>query len=320
MKYFTIILFLYVKASTFAQTGIGTTTPHASAQLEVSSTTKGFLPPRLTTGQRDAIANPADGLIIYNTTTNTLEYKTASAWVSLISNPNGVNSGEMQYWDGSAWVVIPSSTNDGAILTVVDGIPTWVDGTQPVQSVTSSNGVIWMDRNLGASQVATSTTDANSYGDLYQWGRGTDGHQLRTSGTTTVLSSTDAPGHAYFITTGFSYGDWRSPQNDNLWQGVNGLNNPCPNGYRLPTVAEWEAERATWSSNEAAGAFASLLKLPAAYARDSREDGPINDWYDYGSYWSSSMNAEYLEFDDGDASVKMSNSRADGYSVRCIKD
>ncbi len=41
--------------------------------------------------------------------------------------------------------------------------------------------------------------------------------------------------------------DWRSPQNDNLWQGVNGINNPCPSGYRLPTEAELEAERLSWS-------------------------------------------------------------------------
>jgi hypothetical protein len=39
-----------------------------------------------------------------------------------------------------------------------------------------------MDRNLGASQVATSSTDPASYGDLYQWGRPADGHQIRTYG------------------------------------------------------------------------------------------------------------------------------------------
>ena len=61
-----------------------------------------------------------------------------------------------------------------------------------------------MDRNLGASQVATSSDDAASYGDLYQWGRGTDGHQIRTSATTTTLSSADVPGHGNFI---LSYND-----------------------------------------------------------------------------------------------------------------
>ena len=72
---FTILVAFLITVCTFAQTGIGTATPDPSAQLEVSSTTKGFLPPRMTTAQRDAIIDPADGLIIYNTTTNILEYK-----------------------------------------------------------------------------------------------------------------------------------------------------------------------------------------------------------------------------------------------------
>jgi hypothetical protein len=60
-----------------------------------------------------------------------------------------------------------------------------VDVTNP------TTGKTWMDRNLGATQVATSSTDAAAYGDLYQWGRGNDGHQCRTSSTTTELSATD---------------------------------------------------------------------------------------------------------------------------------
>ena len=99
-----------------------------------------------------------------------------------------------------------------------------------------------MDRNLGATQAATSSTDVDAYGDLYQWGRRSDGHQCRTSATTSTLSSTDQPAHGNFIIAPSSPYDWRSPQNANLWQGVNGINNPCPSGYRLPTEAELEAE------------------------------------------------------------------------------
>ena len=53
--------------------GLGTITPDASALLDVNSTTKGFLPPRMTTAQRAAISSPAKGLIIYNTTTDQWE-------------------------------------------------------------------------------------------------------------------------------------------------------------------------------------------------------------------------------------------------------
>ena len=51
----------------FAQTGIGTTSPHPSAQLDVSSNNKGLLTPRMTETERDAISSPADGLVIYQT-------------------------------------------------------------------------------------------------------------------------------------------------------------------------------------------------------------------------------------------------------------
>ncbi|WP_446008965.1 hypothetical protein [Candidatus Electrothrix sp.] len=52
-----------------------------------------------------------------------------------------------------------------------------------IPTVTSATGKVWMDRNLGASQVATLFDDTAAYGDLYQWGRPTDGHEQRDSGT-----------------------------------------------------------------------------------------------------------------------------------------
>jgi len=64
---------------------VGTTSPNDAALLEVSSTTKGFLPPRMTTAQRDAISTPPAGLMIYNTTTNKLNVRTASSWEAVTS-------------------------------------------------------------------------------------------------------------------------------------------------------------------------------------------------------------------------------------------
>ncbi len=184
-----------------------------------------------------------------------------------------------------------------------------------------TTGKTWMDRNLGASRAAISSTDTLAYGDLYQWGRDTDGHQVVTSSITSTLSNSDSPGHSYFITTSDNPHDWRSPQNDNLWQGVNGINNPCPSGYRLPTEAEWEAERQSWGSNDAAGAYASPLKLPVA-GRRLYYSGSLYEVGSRGEYWSStvySTNSLFLYFYSNNADIGNSH-RAGGFSVRCIKD
>jgi hypothetical protein len=66
--------------------GINTATPDASAQLDVNSTTKGFLPPRMATAQRNAIAKPTEGLMIYNTTTHKLNFFNGKSWEQVTSN------------------------------------------------------------------------------------------------------------------------------------------------------------------------------------------------------------------------------------------
>ena len=93
-----IILSIGVFANASAQSGIGTTTPDPSAKLDVSSTNKGFLPPRVTlTSTTDIITipNPATALLVYNT-------------------GNNVNlSAGYYYWNGTAWTKIG---NSGSIL------------------------------------------------------------------------------------------------------------------------------------------------------------------------------------------------------------
>jgi len=270
--------------------------PDSSAILDLNSTNKGFLPPRMTEAQKNSISNPAQALIIYQTD----------------------NSPGFYFFDGTTWqaMMAPPPSPYPAGTVYCNGSPT------DIVDVTSLTGKIWMDRNLGASQVATSSTDANSYGDLYQWGRAADGHQCRTSDTTYTLSSIDQPTHGDFILAPSSPYCWRSPQNDNLWQGTGGTNNPCPVGYRLPTDTELDAERASWgSNNNAAGAFASPLKLPVAGYRNA-SNGSLLDVGTYGLYWSStvsSTSSRYLFFHSTYAGL-FTYFRASGYAVRCLKD
>lgn len=198
--------------------------------------------------------------------------------------------------------------------------------TEIVDVINPVTGRTWMDRNLGASRKATSSTDTEAYGDLYQWGRFGDGHQCRTSGTTTTLATTAEPftGAAwdslFILATSIPF-NWLNTQDDNLWQGIDGINNPCPNGYRIPTITEWEEEANSWDEENATGGFNSPLKLTIGGARR----GSAGDTYFVGLsgyYWSStasSSNANRLNiFSDGISTV--TNSRASGYSVRCIKE
>jgi len=165
-------------------------------------------------------------------------------------------------------------------------------------------------------------TDTEAYGDLYQWGRLVDGHEKRTSPTTPTLSPNDVPGQGSFILAPSSPYDWRFPQNANLWQGIAGVNNPCPAGFRLPTDVEMNTERLSWSSQDDSGAFASPLKLVLAGYRGGHQDGGLIYSDTYGFYWSSMVDGTWsrgLVFSSG--YVKMEPSaRAAGFSVRCIKD
>ena len=200
-------------------------------------------------------------------------------------------------------------------LSVVISSSLMAQVTTVYNSITGEN---WMDRNLGATQVATSFDDANAYGDLYQWGRETDGHQVRTSTTTSVLSNTNSPGNSHFI---LGNSDWLTLSDDNLWQGGNGINNPCPQGFRLPTESECESERLSWTTNDAAGAFASPLKLTIGGAR-SRMSGAIGNVGTFVGYRTSTINGTQSRLFGISltTSLMADRDRADGNCVRCIQD
>lgn len=71
-----------MRITTAGAVGIGAA-PNAAARLDVSSTTSGFLPPRMTEAERDLIATPPNGLMLYNTTTDKLQVRAAGVWVDL---------------------------------------------------------------------------------------------------------------------------------------------------------------------------------------------------------------------------------------------
>ena len=95
MRQHIVIVTLLITANiSYSQVGIGTSSPAGSSQLDVSSTTKGLLPPRMTTSQRDAISSPATGLQIYNTDNRAIEIFSGSTgeWFSFGRGKGAVGS------------------------------------------------------------------------------------------------------------------------------------------------------------------------------------------------------------------------------------
>ena len=89
--YVTVVLFLMISMLSFSQVGINNPAPDATAALDVTSTTKGFLPPRMDETARNNITLPAAGLIIYNTDTNLINYYNGTTWQALQSNGSYVD-------------------------------------------------------------------------------------------------------------------------------------------------------------------------------------------------------------------------------------
>lgn len=207
-------------------------------------------------------------------------------------------------------------------LTFSAGVTTQCNSTSVYYEVTSAvTTKIWLDRNLGASQVATIVDDPLAYGDLYQWGRANEEHQCRSSATSTTLATTAVPNSdpgwdGLFIISPTEPHDWLATQDEDLWQGESGTNNPCPSGYRIPTADELLAEGTN-------GPYASQLKLTVGGQR-ADGSGDISTDGTAGYYWSSTVEGQYskwLYFDSKTSNgVIIAGNRAKGHSVRCIKE
>jgi len=201
-------------------------------------------------------------------------------------------------------------------------------------TVRGADGKVWLQQNLGSSQVATSMADADSYGDLFQWGRWDDGHQNRNSATTTVPATNNPTGLSGI--TSFILGNspawWSTNALSDLWNGANTSEitsevsvDPCKAigaGWKLPSQADWVTAVGAEGMSNAATAFTSKLKLPAAGYR-SQSTGGFTYVGERGYYWSGDVansGGKYLYNSTALANPNSGGPRAQGQSVRCIKD
>jgi len=137
-----ILFFFLISVRLLAQTGIGTSTPNASAKLDVYSTNKGFLPPRVTltsTSDATTIASPAEGLLVYNL------------------GSVGLQAG-YYYWNGANWATIATATSAGNGVTASDMVKIY-DGVGNAATI-NTNGATFSVTTSGkyAFDFSTSAT------------------------------------------------------------------------------------------------------------------------------------------------------------------
>lgn len=205
-------------------------------------------------------------------------------------------------------------------------------------------GKKWLDRNIGATQVATSYDDYKAYGDFFQWGRPADGHQLinwtssttgvAVNGMTNVLATSDNPGHNNFIdATASTSIDWRSDNNSNRWATV--PQGPCPAGWHVPTIDEWKAEisNTVYGGTATSGGMTNRttaytqLKLTVAGYRsgDGSTAGQVRRSGSIGFYYSSTdhiggsgfTDVNDVEIGSGSSQPSVVN-KSNGFCVRCL--
>lgn len=169
-SFFLLAVLLFISLAQAQNVGIGTSAPAASAQLDVSSATKGFLPPRMTQTQRDAMTNPVPGLMI---------------WCNNCVAP----AGELQVFNGISWTNMSGGTTaSGTVAICSQG---WVvknldvdryRNGEPIPKVT--NNAAWDVLTTGAYCYYNndSATYAATYGKMYNWYAVNDARGLAPAG------------------------------------------------------------------------------------------------------------------------------------------
>ncbi len=285
-----------------------------SAVVEIESTTKGFLPPRMTFLERNAINSPATGLIVYCTDC-------------------GVN-GELQVFNGTTWTNISGSSASARICRVP----------------TNSGGyLVFKCHNLGADESADPLEPSwRLNGAYFQWGKkpvDTNGNNYRTKPTNGPEGFAAAPTGPTQAQSSYEINipGWsNTPAVNGSWNlneatPLKTLSDPCPSGFRIPTRNEWvsiyigregswvNVAGGTWDSTPANPIYDSgkmvnnSLFLPAAGFYEIVS----NNRNSAGIYWSSTefdLDSVYsLFFMQNFFRIQdVSASRTKGRSIRCV--
>jgi len=277
--------------------GITTASPAASAAVDISSTNKGFLIPRLTLSQIQSISEPADGLQVFCTTDGKiyLYVSPESQWKEVAY---GTGTIAPPFTCGSP---ITKNHIAGNVAPVTKSV---TYGT--VNNIPGETSKCWITSNLGADHQATAVSDATEASAGWHW-QFNRKQGYKHDGTTRTPNTT-----------------WIATIDENLeWQTAN---DPCAlelgAGWRIPTSTEWTNVDASGNWTDWNGSWNSGLKLHAAgYLFD--QNGSLRDSGIDGDYWSStqynSSKSSCLNIYNVN-SIMYNNFKSYGFSLRCIKD
>lgn len=234
-KFLTGLAFVLPVLGFTQNIGMGTPTPHASALLDISSTTRGLLAPRMTTAQRTAIAGPAKGLLVYDTDLNALQHYNGTSWAAV-----GAGSGFALPYAGSVANTSPafSITNTGDGKAIV-GISTssFTPAIEGTANGAGGYGVVGNASNLsgygiyGTNPTGTAVYGFSVNGGVALMGNSPLGYALLTNGNLRLTGGNTNPSDGAVLTSVDDLGNavWKprqiafsviSPQNANLTHEV----------------------------------------------------------------------------------------------------
>ena len=221
---FLLPIFVLLQLCLYAQVGIGTATPDASAKLDVSSTTQGFLPPRMTTTQRDAIAGPATGLTIYNTTIKAFQVYNGTAWFSTVHFIGESYGGGIVFYvyDNGQHGLIAATADQSTGIQWYNGIVRYTGTTGDGLNAGAMNTALIVATQLADNQTGnfaakvcadySVTVGGTTYGDWYLPSK----HELYLL----YLQTTVVGGIAYDYYWSSSEGDYSRAWLQNFANGV----------------------------------------------------------------------------------------------------
>ena len=285
---------LTMKAS--GNVGIGTTSPSYSAELEISSTTRGFLPPRMTTSQMEAISSPATGLMLYNTSINAVVVFNGDVWEQ-VQNKDGQSCGDFTY-EGQTY------------STVIIGSQCWMAENLNVGTMIDSLDDQTDNGTIEKYCYRNETDSCDIYGGLYQWDEvmqyvSTEGAQGICPAGWHIPTDDEWKILEGYVDSQYGIGD---PEWDNTgWRGFDA-------GEKLKSTNGW------YSSGNGSDAY-GFAALPGGHRY---YNGNFNRIEDYAYFWSSTASGTIalrrrLDY-NLDGVIRRFYQQEDGYSVRCLKD